>query len=409
MFSEFDSTSYFVNLLALSILLLPIYLIIPLATARRILLSLAGAYLLYFIAPRLLLFYIVFWTLVFFLQRLIAHGEQREWGGAPFWLSILLLFSPMVVWKLVGDDFIIAFNVITHGLLEGFSARLIAIDYARDILVPIGLSFASFRGIDLLVKSHLGQLPPLGYDRVIFYGFFPPVQIVGPIIEYTEVAGASEQLKRASSEDIYHGLMRISVGIIKVFVIATLLQDSELIFSAYESIETYKIWLYLFIYAWFFYINFSGYSDLAIGTSRLYGYELKENFSFPFFRKNVAEFWNNWHMSLSRFAQRNAFIPLGGYRVKTQYLATLGTIMVVALWHDISLGMVLFGLYHGAGLILHRLFSQRYCGRGEANHFLIHGAKIAFTHLFIVLSFPLLALPLERAATFYWALFGGGA
>lgn len=407
MFAEFDSTSYFIDLLALSIALLPVYAITPSATARRILLSLAGAYLLYFIAPRLLLFYLIFWTLTFFLQRLIAYGEQRKWGVALFWLSILLLFSPMGVWKLMGDDFSIAFNVLTNSLLEGISARLAAIDYARDIIIPIGLSFASFRGIDLLVKSHLGQLPPLSFDRVLFYGFFPPVQIVGPIIEYTEISEASEQPKGVSSEDIYHGLMRISVGMIKVFVIATLLQDSGLIFRSYESIDTYKVWLYMFVYAWFFYINFAGYSDLAIGTAKLYGYELKENFNFPFLRESIAEFWNSWHMSLSRFAQRNVFIPLGGYRVKTQYLATLCTIMVIALWHDLTLNMFIFGLYHGAGLILHRLFSQHFAGRGEANGVLIKSAKIAFTHLFVVLSFPLLVLPLERAAEFYWTLWGG--
>jgi len=408
MFNEFDSSSYFVDLLALSMVLLPIYLISPWAGAQRILLSLSGAYLLYFIAPRLLLFYFIFWSLTFLLQRLIVSGEQRKWGAVPFWLSLALIFFPMVAWKVIGDDFNILFNLLTHGLLNEISSRLSVIDYARDVIIPIGLSFASFRSVDLLVKSYLGMLPPLSYERVLFFGFFPTVQIVGPIIEYPEIFKACEKPKRASPEDIYHGLMRIALSIIKVFVIASLLQDSALIFRNYERIDTYKLWLYLFIYAWFFYINFSGYSDLALGISRLYGYKLKENFNFPFFKENIAEFWNSWHMSLSRFAQRNIFVPLGGYRAKTQYFATLATIMVIAMWHDLSRGVVLFGLYHGTGLILHRLFSQRYKARHTTNRFFLCGAKMVATHVFVVLSFPLLTLPLESALEFYLALFGQG-
>ena len=404
MFAQFDGTRYFIDLLALGILLLPTYLFVPQAMARRILLTLAGAYLLYFIAPRLLLFYAVFWSLVYVLQQLVARAGAGS--SMPLMGSLVLLLAPMVSWKLVREDFSIAFNVVSHDALEMLSASLANIDFARDVIAPVGLSFATFRGVDLLIKSYLGQIRALSYERVLFYGFFPAVQVSGPIIEYGEVAIQGDKPRKPSTEDIYVGLWRIAVGMLKVFVIAVFLGDSVLIFRLSGIVDTGRLWLYLFVYAWFFYINFSGYSDLAIGVSRLFGFKLKENFNFPFFRENIAEFWNNWHMSLSRFAQRNAFVALGGYRERTQYIAIFGTIMVIAMWHDLSLGMLVFGAYHGVGLILHRFFVNRRGRHAVVDTPQLRAVKIACTHFYVVLSFPLLALPLESANAFYLALLG---
>lgn len=108
-------------------------------------------------------------------------------------------------------------------------------------------------------------------------------------------------------------------------------------------------------------------------------------------------------MSLSRFAQRNAYVPLGGYRKQTQYIAILGTIFTIALWHNISWGMVVFALYHGLGLILHRAYGEKIpWPNGKTGD----GIKMLSTYLFVVLSFPLLVLPLESALQFYLALVG---
>lgn len=87
-----------------------------------------------------------------------------------------------------------------------------------------------------------------------------------------------------------------------------------MILEHYEGQNVLTLWLYLFAYTWYFYFNFSGFSDIAIGLSRIHGYKLKENFNNPFFARNVIEFWSGWHISLYRFARRNIFVPLGGYR-----------------------------------------------------------------------------------------------
>ena len=111
MFSEFNSTSYFINLLALSFLLVPAFIFTPSALARRVLLILSGVYLLYFIAPRLMLFYGVSWVLVFFLQRIVVFTVERKCGTAVFWVCMVMTLSPMVNWKIWDTDFSVAFNL----------------------------------------------------------------------------------------------------------------------------------------------------------------------------------------------------------------------------------------------------------------------------------------------------------
>lgn len=401
MFPEFNTTGYFIDLLALCFVLLPLAIFVKNDTVQRMILSISGAYMLYLIAPRLLLFYLGFWSVVFILQRVIALTTNIKYvGTVSFWLCIIGILAPMVAWKLNYEDFSTAFNVILNQGIRNFTPDIIyKIDLARAIVIPIGLSFATFRGIDLLVKTWLGKFNGLSPLQIFFYGFFPPVQIVGPIIEYEEIAKRHD----ITAQDVYDGFMRIAFGLIKVLIIAALLQKSAIIFETYETSNIIKIWAYLFIYTWFFYLNFSGYSDLAIGVSRLLGYKLKENFCFPYFRKNISEFWNNWHMSLSRFAQRNAYVPLGGYRKQTQYIAILGTIFMIALWHNISWGMVVFALYHGLGLILHRAYGDKIIWpQGKLGD----AIKMFVTYMFVLMSFPLLVLSLENAILFYLALVG---
>ncbi|NQZ15095.1 MAG: hypothetical protein HRT94_09785, partial [Alphaproteobacteria bacterium] len=354
MFAEINSASFFIDLLALSLVLAPLVYFIKCNLFRETALTLSGAYLLYFIAPRLVLFYLVFWLIVFVLQQIVARTSEHKLNAPIFWSCLILMLAPMVTWKLAYDEFSTLFNLITNDGVGMISETLWKIDLARAIIIPIGLSFATFRGADLLIKSWLGKFEALPINKIFFYGFFPPVQAVGPIIEYEEL----QKHERPVADDIYNGLMRISFGLIKVLLIAGVLQKSAVIFQSFEAKSIVIVWGYLIIYTWFFYLNFSGFSDLAIGIARLYGYKLKENFCFPYFRRNIAEFWNNWHMSLSRFAQRSAFVPLGGYRKKTQHIATLGVIFMIALWHDISWGMVIFALYHGTGLIIHRMYSE---------------------------------------------------
>jgi alginate O-acetyltransferase complex protein AlgI len=385
--------------------LVPVCHLLPWAWARRLLLTLSGAYLLFLIAPRLALFYLVFWVAIAALQRLVAWSGERKAGTYVLAVSVLATLAPMVIWKLRPASFTINFNVFFDNRLFELSSVAGTIDAIRPIILPIGLSFATFRAIDLLVQSYLGTVPPLSPGRVLFYGFFPPVQVIGPVIEFSEISAQSEKTERLQLDDYRAAFTQVIVGAVKVFVLAVPLASSGDVFLVYKTNQAWAIWVELFMYTWYFYLNFSGYSDLAIGVARLFGFKLKPNFSRPLTRTNPQEFWNSWHMSLTRFAQRNVFVPLGGMRQRSQYLAIAATMMTIALWHDISIPLVIFGIYHSCGLIGDRMLNQSRPADPDPSRELVVGKAFAL-FLFVAVSLPMLSLHLGQLDDFYLALVG---
>lgn len=414
----YDSTGFFLNFIALSLALMPLVLLVKNTKIRQAANIFAGIYLLYFIAPRLALLWLVFWLAVYLFQRLLAKFEalaaanplHASLAKATLFCLLALTLVPMIVWKIHDWEFVKFLNLSSNSALFWLSQPLWEIDLSRDIVIPIGLSFATFRALDLLVKTYIGKFGSLSLLQVFYYGFFPPVLVVGPIIEYEEIAQNPEgSLPQPSSEDMLIGMMRCCWGFFKVLFLSSLLLPSAKILESFPEESAAVIWIYLFAYTWYFYINFSGYADIAIGSARLFGYRLKENFNNPFFARNIIEFWSSWHMSLYRFARRNVFVPLGGYREKHHLIALSGTMMTIALWHALSASMVAFGLYHTAGLLAHRHFTT-WKTRNNINLDSppLQLTCLLCTYTFVMLSFPLIVLPLEKALAFYGALLGMG-
>jgi D-alanyl-lipoteichoic acid acyltransferase DltB (MBOAT superfamily) len=401
---EYDSFEYFSHLLGAAVVAVPLWYLLRVARLRRVLLGLLGMYLVFLIAPRLLALYLPFWLATFGLQHLVAALPTRRWRPAALTISIILLLAPMVAWKVWPTTFIVEFNLRFNSLVDDLSPWIGAIDRARDIILPVGLSFATFRAIDLLVKVHLEIIPPLSPTRMLAFGFFPPVQVIGPVIEYTEIDEEITDPRRAKPDDVLSGVLQIAVGMVKVFLISYALEPSGEILVRFRDAAWWQAWIELFLFALYFYFNFAGFSDIAIGTARLFGFHLKPNFNNPYMKTNPQEFWNNWHMSLTRFAQRNVFVPLGGMRRRHQYRAIFATIMVIALWHDLTLSLVLFGLYHAAGLIGHRALAQR--RPPGAPTIPLRAAKMAMLFVFVALSFPMLLLPVQDLGDFYARLVG---
>ncbi|MDD9899957.1 MAG: hypothetical protein OXT65_03155, partial [Alphaproteobacteria bacterium] len=380
--------------------LLPAYYLTQQEKTRRSIMTLAGMWLVQFISIRLLVFYTLFWLVVTILQN---HIARREAAGRATGLdiSLFLVLLPMLAWKIMGDDFTWVVNDGLSTLLSYISAPLWEIDMTRSLAVTVGLSFATFRALDLLIKTHIGKISALTLDRVLFYGFFPPIQVTGPITEYEDL---QKQNAKPCPQNITDGLMRIGIGAVKCFGLASLLQNNAGIFTSPDSLSVGELWLRLIAYSWYFYLNFAGYADIAIGTGKMFGFRMKENFNFPFFQQNIRDFWNNWHMTLSHWAQRNVFVPAGGYRKEKQYFAIALTILVIALWHDISPGMIVFAAWHFVALALHRKFGDKLPNHHQWQKI----CWIALTYLTVLLSFPLLSADLESALVFYQHLFGVG-
>jgi alginate O-acetyltransferase complex protein AlgI len=400
-----DPFLYFSDLLVLMVVVVPVYFVLPWAAARQLLLGLTGVYLLFLIAPRLLALYVIFWLLIYALQ--LGATLWRDRTASWVWTSVLVLLAlaPMVIWKLAPEWSVVGFNLHMDGFVDWLSPWTGSIDRVRGLILPIGLSFATFRAVDQLVKVRLEIVPPLNPLQQFSYGFFPTVLIIGPVIEYTEIEAGISRRTSWDPQDTLSGLLTIGLGALKVFLLAYLLRGSQDVFAlGTHQGNPLQYWLELAMFAWYFYFNFSGFSDMAIGSARTFGFRLAPNFNNPYLKTNPQDFWNSWHMSLTRFAQRNVFVPMGGMRARTQYVAIFATMMVIALWHDLSLPLVIFGLYHAAGLIIHRWWVARHPVQPQGPRVRRVGAWAAF-FLYYLISLPLLMLDLSAIPDFYERLF----
>jgi alginate O-acetyltransferase complex protein AlgI len=193
------------------------------------------------------------------------------------------------------------------------------------------------------------------------YVFFFPTYIAGPVDRFQRFHPQTEEKKNLNSADINNGLFRIISGMIKKFVISDSL--TPVIMPVLTSPHDYSpTLLILSIYglAIRLYMDFSGYTDMALGVSRLFGYKIMENFNWPFLKKNIALFWRNWHISVYSFIRDYFFFPLFGHRASQLkiYIGILITMVVFMLWHEASLPWLSLGLYHGSGLVVWQLFQE---------------------------------------------------
>ncbi len=389
----FEESGFFLDLAVLTPLLLALLAATRRPMMQRLFLTVSGLYLLFVIAPRLALFFLAYWLLVALAVAVVQRLPEGRLRMVAFTIALAVLLAPMIGWKLGHERFAETLAVATHELLWRASRRIGELDAIRPTLLPVGLSWSSFRAAHLLVEAHLGLPRRPRLLEVLHYGLFPPLLVVGPISEWSEVDQSARQ-----RGDLSVGLQRLVIGAVKIFVLAMPLSFSARRITAFESSTAPALWGALVIFAWYFYFNFSGYSDLAIGFARLFGYRLRDNFHHPFFQPTLREFWAHWHMSLTRFVQRYVFVPLGGFRRERQYFALAATMMAIALWHDVSRPLVLFGVYHACGLIVERALIGARAPRRPAL-----GALRTFA--IVMLSFPMLVLPWTRLLELYRRLF----
>jgi alginate O-acetyltransferase complex protein AlgI len=400
----FDSFRYFADLLAVLVLLVPAVAVARANRLRLTVLIVAGGYLLFLIAPRLALFHLVMWMMVAALQVAVASTGERRIGLPILWAALAVTLAPMVAWKVWPIDFVIRFNMWSNDVVSRPSRWLEALDFNAEVIAPIGLSFAAFRAADLLIKSHLGLVERLPPGRVLAYGLFPPLLVVGPIASYDETAATLDRRVGLDPSRLVDGAGQIVTGLVKVFVIAFLLDWSSDVFGVFDANSAWRVWLALIAFGWFFYVNFAGYSDIAIGCGRLLGADLRPNFDRPYQQTDPTAFWNSWHISLTRFLRANVYTPLAAGRPGRQPLATMVTMMLIALWHGVSWATVVFGLYHGLSLVAHRQLERR---RTASTALPARIAKSVLIFFWFTLSLPLLHLDLGGSADFYAKLVPG--
>ena len=245
----------------------------------------------------------------------------------------------------------------------GFAARSAQLLLGRtptglSVALPIGISFFTFQIMSYVVDVYRRQAPvQRNLFKVALYVSLFPQLIAGPIVRYQTIAHQLSH-RQESSGDFTQGVSRFVFGLGKKVLLADymgLMADN--LFSAHGPLSVASAWLGIVCYALQIYFDFSGYSDMAIGMGRMFGFRFLENFRYPYLAGSITEFWRRWHMSLGTWFRDYVYIPLGGNRRGTgRWVLNVFVVwFLTGLWHGASWNFVLWGLYYGLFLMMERL------------------------------------------------------
>ena len=226
-------------------------------------------------------------------------------------------------------------------------------------IIPLGMSYYIFRNIHYTIESYHGRIQNESLLFYLAYNFFLPVLIIGPINRYPEFI-RDWQRRRVNSEYFSLGFQRILYGFSKIMIIGSYilsLKLSTIISNIDESKHWLKVYLETITVVLKAYFQFAGYSDIAIGISLLLGFRVMENFNFPFLASNMQEFWSKYHMSLTSFCRDYIYTPLASYFRKPM-LGVIITMIIIALWHEITLPFLIWGSLQAFGIYLAFLFKD---------------------------------------------------
>lgn len=343
-------------------------------------------------------------------------ANQRRLGG----LLALLVIAIFIVFKSE------PLAVELSRLWRAATGQDMSIASAFD-LNWLGFSYVAFRLLHTLRDRQTGLLPALSLREYVTYVVFFPALTAGPIDRAERFADDLRTLPEKHGLDAARwldGLTRISLGLLKKFVIADSLAQGTALTPGLAEITTNTpaLWLLLYGYALRLYFDFSGYSDIAIGIGILFGIRLPENFNRPYLKSTITSFWQSWHMTLSAWARSYVFSPFSRWLMMRTWKppqnvivlsAHLATMMLIGAWHGITINFVIWGVWHGLALFAHKLWSDRTRSwyraltPGRRRAWSVIGWALTFH--WVVLGWVWFALPTPEAALRTFAgLFGLG-
>ncbi len=227
-----------------------------------------------------------------------------------------------------------------------------------DRIVPLGLSYYSLRCVHLLLERYLGQIQRPNHSQVVDYLFFPATIIAGPIHRYP--AFVAEKPIAFQSAWLSEGLERILYGYVKIIVISNYLLTARFFPWAMSGMESSTVgyqYLDSLNYGLTIYLQFSGYSDIAIGFALLLGHRVIENFSWPLFKPNIVAFWRSWHISLTSLCREYVFTSVYASS-RRAWVGVLATMLAISMWHGLTFNYLAWGIYHGVGVVVYQQWSK---------------------------------------------------
>lgn len=285
----------------------------------------------------------------YILGILIHTSSKDQLKRALLWIGVVINISVLIYFKY--------YNFILNDILHVLT-HVPKLEPNQEVHLPLGISFFTFHGLtyitDIYRRDARVSQNPLNVGLYIL--FFPQL-IAGPIVRYKDI---DQQLKSRSitEQKIYDGTKRFIIGLSKKILIANTLGNvADQIFALeHKDVSSSLTWFALICYSLQIYFDFSGYSDMAIGLAKLFGFEFLENFNFPYSARSIKDFWRRWHISLSTFFRDYVYIPMGGNKVglTRTYINLLIVFFLTGLWHGASWNFILWGIIHGLFIILER-------------------------------------------------------
>jgi alginate O-acetyltransferase complex protein AlgI len=385
------------------------------------------------------LFFLAYWAIAWGLARrlLLLLGSlafQVHFAGPAGVLPIIVLATGTyfvglsrhallcVCWIAVCACALV-FYKYTHFLFEAIIATAFP-DFAkswdaslteiRPLLPPLGISFFIFEFVHYLIEIHRGRRPiksPLTF--ALFVTFWPSL-VAGPIKRYRQyVVSLSRGVHNVSADDMIAGMVRVAVGTAKKFGGDVLTGWIQVHQPAFDGLPLSMRWMVLLAIGFRILLDFSGYSDMAIGFARMMGIRLPENFNWPYLANSISDFWRRWHISLSTWIRDYIYIPLGGSRHGLLRKAFNGfaAMALCGLWHGAAWNFALWGIYHGIGLAVagavpvpRALCGERTADLSTFSAAMTIGANVAWraaswvaTMLFVQLGWLLFFYPADQA------------
>jgi len=294
--------------------------------------------------------YVLLMLLSIIVNYIIALKIEKNPNRKKKWLIVDIIFNLGIIGFFKYGNFLIQnINNIFNSNIEQMNLGL-----------PIGISFYTFQVLSYVIDVYKRQVP--AQRNIINLGMYItlfPQLIAGPIVRYETIAGEIENRKE-NFEDVVSGLKRFFIGLGKKVLIANQMAlIADTIYGGdIEVTGTVSLWLAAVSYTLQIYFDFSGYSDMAIGLGRIFGFHFLENFNYPYIAKSITDFWRRWHISLSTWFRDYIYIPLGGNRVnKLKWLRNILIVwLLTGLWHGAAWNFILWGVYYGIILIIEKVF-----------------------------------------------------
>ena len=285
-------------------------------------------------------------------QSVSQSSPNKSWCQH---LSLILLSIALVA-NLSVLGYFKYFNFLCENINLLFKTN---IDFIK-VVMPIGISFYTFQAISYLVDVYRGDVKAQSniYKLALYISLFPQL-IAGPIVKYHDV---NEQIdyREVELNDIAYGIKRFIIGLSKKMLLAnTFGEIADKVFEQdATAVSPLVAWIGAIAYTLQIFFDFSGYSDMAIGLGRIFGFKFKENFNYPYISKTITEFWRRWHISLSTWFKEYLYIPLGGNRKSPArtYINLSLVFLATGIWHGAAWNFIFWGLWNGFFIVVERFF-----------------------------------------------------